>query len=68
VIEIIESVASSKIKLEYSKEQDGYISSTKNVLGDFSSFGKTPDDSNRRLRAKLFSLIATYMQQQKVNH
>ncbi|NDH09683.1 MAG: hypothetical protein EBY16_08770 [Gammaproteobacteria bacterium] len=68
MIEIIESVVTSKIKLDYSKDMDAYVSSTENVLGNFSSVAKTPDESNRRLRAKLFSLIANYVMNQKVSH
>jgi len=30
--------------------------------------GKTPDDAVRRLKSKLFGLLAEYMNNQKVNH
>jgi hypothetical protein len=68
MIEVVESVVTSKIKLSYMDDMNAYVSSTENVLGNFSSIAKTPDESYRRLRAKLFSLIANYVQNQKVSH
>jgi predicted RNase H-like HicB family nuclease len=64
----IESVLQTKIDFHYAKEQDNYVASTSNVLGHFSSYGKTPDDAVRRLKSKLFGLLAEYVQNQKVNH
>jgi hypothetical protein len=67
MIEIIESVASSKFELGYIADSDKYIASTKNALGQFSSIGDNPEDANRRLRAKLFSLIASYIEKEKIH-
>jgi hypothetical protein len=67
MIETVESVASSKFKLAYLADTDQYIASTENVLGKFSSIGESPEDANRRLRAKLFSLIASYIEKEKVH-
>jgi predicted RNase H-like HicB family nuclease len=64
----IESVLQTKIDFHYAKDQDNYVASTSNVLGHFSSYGKTPDDAVRRLKSKLFGLLAEYVQNQKVNH
>jgi predicted RNase H-like HicB family nuclease len=68
MIIVIESVLQTKIDFRYVKDQDNYVASTSNVLGDFTSFGKTPDDAVRRLKSKLFGLLAEYVHNQKVNH
>jgi predicted RNase H-like HicB family nuclease len=65
---VIESVLQSKIDFHYLKNEDHYVASTSNVLGEFTSFGKTPDDAVRRLKSKLFGLLAEYVQNQRVNH
>lgn len=67
MIETVESVASSKFKLAYLADTDQYMCSTENVLGKFSSIGDNPEDANRRLRAKLFSLIASYIEKEKIH-
>jgi predicted RNase H-like HicB family nuclease len=64
----IESVLQTKIDFHYAKDQDNYVASTLNVLGEFSSYGKTPDDAVRRLKSKLFGLLSEYVHNQKVNH
>lgn len=64
----IESVLQTKIEFRYVKESDNYVASTSNVLGEFSSIGKTPDDAIRRLKSKLFGLLSEYLHNQKVNH
>jgi len=64
----IESVLQTKIDFHYAKDQDNYVASTSNVLGEFSSYGKTPDDAVRRLKSKLFGLLVEYVHNQKVNH
>ena len=64
----IESVLQAKIDFRYVKDNDVYLASTSNVLGEFSSLGKTPDDAVRRLKSKLFGLLAEYVHNQKVNH
>ena len=64
----IESVLQAKIDFRYVKDNDVYLASTSNVLGKFSSLGKTPDDAVRRLKSKLFGLLAEYVHNQKVNH
>jgi predicted RNase H-like HicB family nuclease len=64
----IESVLQTKIDFHYAKDQDNYVASTSNVLGEFLSYGKTPDDAVRRLKSKLFGLLAEYVHNQKVNH
>jgi hypothetical protein len=64
----IESVLQTKIDFHYAKDQDNYVALTSNVLGEFSSYGKTPDDAVRRLKSKLFGLLAEYVHNQKVNH
>lgn len=68
MIIVIESVLQTKIDFRYLKDEDHYIASTSNVLGEFTSFGKTPDDAVRRLKSKLFGLLAEYVHNQKVNH
>jgi|688.fasta_scaffold361581_3 predicted RNase H-like HicB family nuclease len=68
MIIVIESVLQTKIDFRYVKDEDNYVASTSNVLGDFTSFGKTPDDAVRRLKSKLFGLLAEYVHNQKVNH
>lgn len=68
MITVIESVLQTKIDFRYLKDEDQYIASTSNVLGEFTSFGKTPDDAVRRLKSKLFGLLAEYVHNQKVNH
>ena len=68
MIIVIESVLQTKIDFRYVKDEDNYIASTSNVLGEFTSFGKTPDDAVRRLKSKLFGLLAEYVHNQKVNH
>jgi hypothetical protein len=68
MIIVIESVLQTKIDFKYVKDEDNYVASTSNVLGDFTSFGKTPDDAVRRLKSKLFGLLAEYVHNQKVNH
>ena len=68
MLTIIESVLQAKIDFRYVKDNDVYLASTSNVLGEFSSLGKTPDDAVRRLRSKLFGLLAEYVHNQKVNH
>ena len=68
MIIVIESVLQTKIDFRYVKESDNYVASTSNVLGEFTSFGKTPDDAVRRLKSKLFGLLAEYVHNQKVNH
>ena len=65
---VIESVLQTKIDFQYVKDEDNYVASTSNVLGEFTSFGKTPDDAVRRLKSKLFGLLAEYVHNQKVNH
>jgi predicted RNase H-like HicB family nuclease len=65
---VIESVLQTKIDFHYVKDEDNYVASTSNVLGEFTSFGKTPDDAVRRLKSKLFGLLAEYVHNQKVNH
>jgi predicted RNase H-like HicB family nuclease len=65
---VIESVLQTKIDFQYLKDEDHYVASTSNVLGEFTSFGKTPDDAVRRLKSKLFGLLAEYVHNQKVNH
>ena len=67
MIETVESVASSKFDLSYIADMDKYVASTKNALGHFSSIGDDPQDANRRLRAKLFSLIASYIEKQRIH-
>lgn len=64
----IESVLQTKIDFRYVKDNDVYLASTSNVLGEFSSLGKTPDDAVRRLKSKLFGLLTEYVHNQKVNH
>ena len=64
----IESVLQTKIDFKYLKNEDHNVASTSNVLGEFTSFGKTPDDAVRRLKSKLFGLLAEYVHNQKVNH
>ena len=64
----IESVLQTKIDFRYLKDEDYYVASTSNVLGEFTSFGKTPDDAVRRLKSKLFGLLAEYVQNQRVTH
>ena len=66
MIEVVESVATSKFKLVYLADTDQYMSTTENVLGKFSSIGESPEDSNRSLRAKLYSLIASYIEKERV--
>jgi predicted RNase H-like HicB family nuclease len=68
MIIVVESVLQTKIDFHYVKESDNYVASTSNVLGEFTSFGKTPDDAVRRLKSKLFGLLAEYVQNQRVNH
>ena len=68
MIIVIESVLQTKIDFRYVKDEDNYVASTSNVLGDFTSFGKTPDDAVRRLKSKLFGLLSEYVHNQKVNH
>jgi len=68
MIIVIESVLQTKIDFRYLKDEDHYVASTSNVLGEFSSMGKTPDDAVRRLKSKLFGLLAEYLHNQKVNH
>ena len=68
MITVIESVLQTKIDFRYVKDNDLYLASTSNVLGEFSSLGKTPDDAVRRLKSKLFGLLAEYVHNQKVNH
>ncbi len=68
MIIVIESVLQTKIDFKYVKNGDNYVASTSNVLGEFTSFGKTPDDAVRRLKSKLFGLLAEYVHNQKVNH
>jgi len=68
MIIVIESVLQTKIDFRYLKDEDHYVASTSNVLGEFTSFGKTPDDAVRRLKSKLFGLLAEYVHNQKVNH
>ena len=68
MLTIIESVLQAKIDFRYVKDNDVYLASTSNVLGEFSSLGKTPDDAVRRLKSKLFGLLAEYVHNQKVNH
>jgi predicted RNase H-like HicB family nuclease len=68
MITVIESVLQSKIDFQYIKDGDNYYASTSNALGQFSSIGKTPDDAVRRLKSKLFGLLAEYLHNQKVNH
>ena len=68
MITVIESVLQTKIDFRYVKDNDLYLASTSNVLGEFTSFGKTPDDAVRRLKSKLFGLLAEYVHNQKVNH
>ncbi len=68
MIIVIESVLQTKIDFRYLKDEDQYVASTSNVLGEFTSFGKTPDDAVRRLKSKLFGLLAEYVHNQKVNH
>jgi predicted RNase H-like HicB family nuclease len=68
MIIVIESVLQTKIDFRYVKDEDNYVAFTSNVLGDFTSFGKTPDDAVRRLKSKLFGLLAEYVHNQKVNH
>lgn len=68
MITVIESVLQTKIDFRYVKDNDVYLASTSNVLGEFSSLGKTPDDAVRRLKSKLFGLLAEYVHNQKVNH
>lgn len=68
MIIVIESVLQTKIDFRYLKDEDHYVASTSNVLGEFSSMGKTPDDAVRRLKSKLFGLLAEYVHNQKVNH
>jgi hypothetical protein len=68
MIIVIESVLQTKIDFKYVKDVDNYVASTSNVLGEFTSFGKTPDDAVRRLKSKLFGLLAEYVHNQKVNH
>jgi predicted RNase H-like HicB family nuclease len=65
---VIESVLQTKIDFQYLKNEDHYVASTSNVLGEFTSYGKTPDDAVRRLKSKLFGLLAEYVHNQKVNH
>jgi predicted RNase H-like HicB family nuclease len=65
---VMESVLQSKIDFHYLKDEDHYVASTSNVLGEFTSYGKTPDDAVRRLKSKLFGLLAEYVHNQKVNH
>jgi len=68
MIIVVESVLQTKIDFYYVKESDNYVASTSNVLGEFTSFGKTPDDAVRRLKSKLFGLLAEYVQNQRVTH
>lgn len=68
MITVIESVLQSKINFHYIKESDNYVAETSNVLGNFSQYGKTPDDAVRRLKSKMFGLLSEYLQNQKVNH
>jgi hypothetical protein len=68
MIIVIESVLQTKIDFRYVKDEDNYVASTSNVLGEFSSYGKTPDEAVRRLKSKLFGLLAEYVHNQKVNH
>ena len=58
MIIVIESVLQTKIDFRYVKDEDNYVASTSNVLGEFTSYGKTPDDAVRRLKSKLFGLLA----------
>jgi hypothetical protein len=67
MIETVESVASSKFRLAYLEDTNQYVASTENALGQFSSIGDSPEDANRRLRAKLFSLIASYIEKEKIH-
>jgi predicted RNase H-like HicB family nuclease len=68
MIIVVESVLQTKIDFKYVKDEDNYVASTSNVLGEFTSFGKTPDDAVRRLKSKLFGLLAEYVQNQRVTH
>lgn len=68
MIIVIESVLQSKIDFKYTQDTDSYLASTTNALGSFVAVGKTPDDAVRRLKSKLFGLLAEYLNNQKVNH
>ena len=68
MIVVIESVLQSKIDFKYTQDTDSYLASTTNVLGSFVAVGKTPDDAVRRLKSKLFGLLAEYVHNEKVSH
>ena len=68
MIVVIESVLQSKIDFKYTQDNDSYLASTTNALGSFIAVGKTPDDAVRRLKSKLFGLLAEYVHNEKVSH